>query len=277
MPPGIVLIMRSALGLLVVTCVLASGCAGTITPPKTAPAPAPREALLVLPGFGYSRDGERAIKALAPAMEAEGIDLYVPAYVTRAGLENSRETLRKFIRAQQLERYSRVHVFAFIAGGWTFNPLVEDAQLLPNLASVIYDRSPYQERAPRIAADKLKVLAWLRYGPVLFDIARTPYGGLPRQGVKVGLIVETTPTAFVRKYQKAARAYGPFDFDCQAFAQPHDDCIFVAINHTELYTRFGEVWPELRTFMRDNRFTARAERVPPQHDTLAATAAKGTR
>lgn len=269
--------MRSALGLLVLTSVFAAGCAGTITPPKTSPAPAAREALLVLPGFGYSRDGERAIKALAPAMQTEGIDLYVPAYVTRGGLKNSRETLRKFIRAQHLERYARVHVFAFLAGGWTFNPLAEDTQLLPNLASVVYDRSPYQERAPQIAADKLKVLAWLRYGPVLFDIARTPYTPLPRLDVRVGLIVETTPTPFVRKHQKAARAYGPFDFECKAFTQPHDDCIFVAINHTDLYLRFGEVWPELRAFMRDQRFTARADRMPPQHDALATNVAKGTR
>ena len=270
--------MRNAFRLLLIVGTMsAGGCAGTIAP-ATSPSGPAREALLILPGFGYSRDGERAIRALEPGMRAEGIDLYVPAFVTRSGLDDSREKLRRFIREQRLERYSRMHVFAFLAGGWTFNPLAEDADLLPNLASIVYDRSPYQERAPRIAAEKLKILAWLRYGPVLFDVAKAPYPPLPRSDVNVGMIVETSPTPFVRRYQETARSYGPFAFECTALAQPHDDCIFVAMHHTELYTRFGEVWPELRAFIRDSRFSVHAERTPPQHDALAAKAvARGTR
>ena len=50
-------------------------------------------------------------------------------------------------RENHLDRYRRVHVFAFIAGGWTFNPFGE-AGTLPNLSTIVYDRSPYQERAP---------------------------------------------------------------------------------------------------------------------------------
>ena len=244
-------------------CLSVTGCAGAIAPPKTAAAAPPAEALLVLPGFGYSRDGERAIRALAPAMRAEGIDLFVPTYIARGGLDDSRERLRRFVRDERLDRYQRVHVFAFLAGGWTFNPLTEDAQLLPNLASVVYDRSPFQERAPRIAAETLTVLAWLRYGSVLFDIAKTPYTPLPRREVKVGLLVETTPTSFVKKHQRAAHSYGPFAFECAAFSQPHDDCMFVALNHAELYERFGEVWPEVRSFMRSGHFTDAAPRQPP--------------
>jgi hypothetical protein len=267
--------MRNGIRLLLIAAtVMTGGCAGTITP-RTSPSGPAREALLVLPGFGYSSEGERAIRALEPIMRAEGIDLYVPAFVTRSGLDDSRKKLRHFIVEQRLERYSRVHVFAFLAGGWTFNPLAEDAGLLPNLASIVYDRSPYQERAPRIAAEKLKILAWLRYGPVLFDVAKAPYPPLPRSDVNVGMIVETSPTSFVLRYQEKARSYGPFAFDCAALSQPHDDCIFVPMHHTELYTRFGEVWPELRAFIRDSRFTAQAERTPPQHDTLAAKAVAG--
>lgn len=256
--------------LMLAACLVLAGCAGTITPPKTSAAAPAREALLVLPGFGYGRDGERAIKALAPAMRAEGIDLYVPDYVTRGGLDTSRDTLRRFLDAQRLDRYERVHVFAFLAGGWTVNPLLDDPHLLPNLASVVYDRSPYQERAPRIAAEKLRLLAWLRYGQVLFDVAKTPYRPLARPAVKVGLLIETTPTPFVRRYQSTARSYGAFAFDCDELTQPHDDCMFVALNHTELYTRFEEVWPELRVFIRDSRFSATAERTPPSVDALAA-------
>ena len=43
--------------------------------------------LLVLPGFGYSREGERAIRSLAPSLAADGIELFVPTYIARGGLD----------------------------------------------------------------------------------------------------------------------------------------------------------------------------------------------
>ena len=256
--------MRTTATFILLACLASTGCAGTIAPPKTSPAPAAPEALVILPGFGYSASGERAIRALAPAMREAGLDLYVPRYIHRSGLERSREELRHFIRDQRLERYRRVHVFAFLAGAWTFNALAQDATVLPNLASVVYDRSPYQERAPRIAADRIRLLAWLRYGPVLFDLAKAPYPALPRSGIKVGLIVETEPTGFLKRFDKTARSYGPFAFACDGFGQVFDDCMFAAVNHTELYTRFAEIWPELRAFISDGRFTAAAGRTAPK-------------
>jgi hypothetical protein len=74
----------------------------------------------------------------------------------------------------------------------------------------------------------------------------------------------------VKRFRNAARSYGPFAFDCAALAQPHDDCMFAALNHTDLYTHFGEVWPEVRAFIRDGRFTSGANRTPPQQDALDA-------
>ena len=63
----------------------------------------------------------------------------------------ARQTGDRFIQDNNLARYERLHVFAFLAGAWTLNPLL-DGRALPNLATVVYDRSPYQERAPRIAS-----------------------------------------------------------------------------------------------------------------------------
>ena len=252
--------MRSAF---IAACVTAGACAGTIAP-RTAPQPPPREALLVLPGFGYGNKAEHALRTLAPAMAGEGIDLYVPTYLERSGLEDSRDTLKRFIGEQRLGRYERVHVFAFLAGGWTFNLLAEDQDLLPNLASVVYDRSPYQERAPRIAAERLAPFAWLRYGRVLFELARTPYRPLPERAANVGIIVETEPTSLVKRFDKTARSYGPYSFDCAALAQPHVDCMYAALNHGEMYTHFGQLWPEVRAFLRDGRFSPTAVRTPPE-------------
>ena len=243
-------------------CLAGAGCAQAITPPKTSPAPPASEALIVLPGFGYSRSGERALKALAPTMAAAGLDLYVPDYVSRKGLFDSRQRLVRFLQDARLERYDRVHVFAFIAGGWTLNRIVDDYPL-SNLTSVIYDRSPYQERAPRIAQERLPILTWFRYGSAVSDIARAFYIPFLTSKVRVGLMVETKPTGFVRRFAKAADRKGPYQFACDAFAQPHDDCMYVALNHTELYTHFAELWPDVQAFIQGSRFTSTANRRAP--------------
>ena len=251
-------------------CLLLAACANAIVRPAVSPAKPAPDALVVLPGFGYDRDGERAFKSLAPAMAADGFDLYLPTFVSRSGLGESRERLRRFFQENHLERYRRVHVFAFIAGGWTFNPLGE-AGTLPNLSTIVYDRSPYQERAPRVALEKLRFLTWVRYGSVVFDVAKTPYAPLTLPDVKVALVVETAPTSFIKRHESTARGYGAYEFECAAFRQRYDDCLFVGINHDELYPRFGEVWPEVRSFIRTGRFSASANRTPPGGVATAAT------
>jgi hypothetical protein len=255
-------------------CLSLAACANAIVRPAVSPAKPVSDALVVLPGFGYDRGGERAFNALAASMAAEGFDLYLPTYVSRAGLEESRERLQQFFRERHLSRYERVHVFAFIAGGWTFNPLGE-AGSLPNLTTIVYDRSPYQERAPRVALEKIRLLTWVRYGDVVFDLARTSYVALTVPGVKVGLVVETSPTSFIKKHASTARSYGAYEFECGAFRQPYEDCLYVAMNHDELYARFGEVWPEVRSFIRTGRFSASANRTPPAPGPSAATGMRG--
>jgi hypothetical protein len=255
--------------LVVLACCATSGaCANAVVRPTVAPFKPATNALLVLPGLGYNREGERAFRSLASSMDAEGIDLYLPTYISRGGLEKSRERLQRFLRDNRLDRYEHVHVFAFLAGGWTFNPLVE-VDALPNLSTVVYDRSPYQERAPRIAREKLPFLTWIKYGSVVFDVARTPYAPLTAPEVRVGLLVETTPTPFITRYATSAGRDGPYHFECDAFGQRYDDCFYVAMNHGELYAHFAEVWPEVRSFIRSGHFTPSANRTPPTRDTPA--------
>lgn len=225
------------------------------------------EAFVVLRGFGYSGDGARAFRSLEPAINSQGMDLHVPDYLSRSGLDDSRKNLQRYIH-EKLARYERVHVFAFIAGGWSINPLVA-AGTVPHLRTVIYDRSPLQERAPRIADEKLHFLTWVRYGSPVFDLAHTPYPPMTDAAVKVGLVVETTPTDFVRDHEQVARSYGPFRFDCDAFAQRHDDCLYVGFNHDELYVHFADVWPDVLAFIRTGRFSSAANRTPPSGDPFA--------
>jgi hypothetical protein len=243
-------------------CACGAGCAGAMVQPKVAAPNVSSEALIVLPGFGYNHGGEQALRRLAPSMAAQGIDLFVPTFVSRAGLAESREHLRRLILANHFDRYDRVHVFAFIAGGWTLNPLV-GTESLRNLSTVVYDRSPYQERAPRIAVERLPWLAWLKYGRVVFDVARTPYTPINVPRVRVGLVVETEPTRFIRRFAATARRYGPYDFACDALTQPFDDCLYVPLDHGQLYTHFDEVWPEVLAFIRGGHFSESARRALP--------------
>ena len=258
--------MRVRLAIIAASACLAA-CAGPVVRPSVAPSAPNRDALLVLPGFGYGRTEDKAFRSVAVEAAGEGIDLYVAPFVTRSGLDTSGAKLERFIREHRLDRYGRLHVFAFIAGAWTFNPLVERHELA-NLATVIYDRSPFQERAPRIAAAKLPLLAWARYGSTLFDVAKTPYPPLTAPGVKVAIMVESRPTAFIRKHHDAARQYGPFAFGCDSFGQRHDDCLYLPMNHDDLYARFAEVWPEVLAFIRTRRFSDAASRVPPVDNEL---------
>jgi hypothetical protein len=232
---------------------VASGCLTACAGPRLTPALSPgsphRDALLILPGFGYARVAGQPFRVVRETAAASGIDVYVPAYVTRSGLEANRAALRAFIREQHLDRYERVHVFAFIAGAWTVNPLI-DAGALPNLATIVYDRSPFQERAPSIAVRDMRVPAWLRYGSTIFDVARTPYPPLARPGVRVALLVETKPTAFIEHHAKDGDTPPSDAFSCTAMRQRFDACAYTAMSHDELYTRFTEIWPSIESFMR---------------------------
>jgi hypothetical protein len=251
------------------SCGIVASCAGAVMP-RTQPAAVRKmDALLILPGFGYSRGGERVLRSLEPTMAAAGFDLFVPTYIARGGLVDSRAKLQRLMQEHHLERYERLHVFAFIAGAWTFNPIMERSAI-PNVATVVYDRSPFQERAPRIADEALHFRTWLRYGSPVFDVAKTPYLPLTTPNVAVGIVVETAPTALVKSHEALARSYGPLAFDCQDFQQRYDDCIYLPFSHDQVYTQFATVWPELLAFIKNTRFTSSANRTPPSGDPWAS-------
>jgi hypothetical protein len=118
----------------------------------------------------------------------------------------------------------------------------------------------------------MRLLTWVRYGSPVFEIAQTPYVPLTVPDAKVGLMVETRATSFIKRHAKTAGAYGAFRFDCDAFAQRYDDCLYLSMDHDELYERFAEIWPELLAFIRTGRFTSSANRTPPLGDPLSAQA-----
>lgn len=85
----------------------------------------------------------------------------------------------------ELERYERVHVQADILGGRVF-AMTPRERPAANLASLVVDRSPIEGRAPALVSGLLPATTRAIQGPLVEDMAATPYpdlvvpGGRPR-------------------------------------------------------------------------------------------------
>ena len=134
-----------------------------------------KEAILILPGFGDSKKGRKHQKNY---FQHKGYDLYIPIYKDNETLENCMHNLLNFYNTQHLDRYDKIHVFSYIIGSWTLNNFINEYGR-KNIATIVYDRSPIQERAPYIAANNLRLLLRLMgLRKIMDEMAETPYPSL---------------------------------------------------------------------------------------------------
>src|SRR5689334_12181970 len=98
----------SRIAVIVAAAVTAVSCAGPAMKPALTPAAPHQDALLILPGLGYGRGDGQAFRVIANSARADGIDVFVPPYLTRGGLADARSKLREYMRAQHLDRYERL-------------------------------------------------------------------------------------------------------------------------------------------------------------------------
>lgn len=223
------------------------------------------ESVLVLPGLGFAHENKKDMRAFATKLAAEGYDVYVPDYIRRKGLDASVGSLGEFIRRKRLDRAPKLHVFAYIMGGVTFDLYLEK-NALPNLGSVLYDRSPLQERAPVIVTTHLPIVGRILFGQVIFDLAKARYPTLSRSDIPIGILVENRATPFLRKHRKQALAMSPLSFDEEALAQPHTAICYVWLHHLEMYHRFDVLEPEVLSFLREGHFRESARTAPFDRD-----------
>lgn len=223
------------------------------------------ESVLVLPGLGYAHENKTDMRRFAATLAGEGYDVYVPDYIRRKGLDASVGSLDAFIRRTRLDRAPKLHVVAYIMGGVTFDLYLEK-HALPNLRSVLYDRSPLQERAPAIVTTQLPIAGRILFGQVIFDLARTGYPTLSRSDIPIGILVESRATPFLRKHRTQALAMSPLSFDAESFAQPHTALCYVWLHHLEMYHRFDVIEPEVLSFLREGHFTESARTAPFDRD-----------
>lgn len=196
-----------------------------------------KEAILILTGFGSKYHSLRNLKNY---FDTSAYDVYVPNYISRKSLEQTVCNLDKYWKKRGLSDYEKVHVFAYIVGSWSINTWLQENWLTtsahPNIKSIVYDRSPLQERAPYILISNYKLPNYIVFGPIMRDLHQTPYPALNNDSIQKGLLIEIYATGIVRKNQTTAAQLGPYCFETSCLKQPYLDAKYVPLNHDHMYT-----------------------------------------
>jgi hypothetical protein len=229
-----------------------------------------KEALLILPGFGSKMEG---IKDIGRYFAHKGYDLYIPQYIGRDSLGQCVASLDKFIAEQKLGEYKKLHVFSYIIGSWTLNRWIRQHPV-NNIATIVYDRSPLQERAPYALVKDMPFFTWLLEGDIVEEFSNTPYEPVVNDAKNIGIIMESRATKLIRKHKASALAPGGPDWSIAGRNQDCDDYFYTLNNHDEMYHDFGEIGPEILYFLRNGKFTEKAPRTKPSLDPFTKTRPK---
>lgn len=221
-----------------------------------------KEALLILPGFSDSKKRRKKQKAF---FEKLGYDLYIPDYHSRTSFALTVENLAAFYEAEGLGSYKKVHVFSYIIGSWAINTFIEENGR-KNIKTIIYDRSPLQERAPQIIEETIPLLGEMSKGKVLADFSKTPYPVMEQAGINIGIIVESKATKLMKFFRKKVLSYGAVQWDAAFFQQNFDDLIYTPLNHTQMYSRFDIIGGDIIHFLAYGQFRKTTRRIPYEWD-----------
>jgi len=217
------------------------------------------DALIVLVGLGNLLvDWEKLADGFT---QTQGMDIFVPDVIRRESIGQSVEALYRFIEVHKLSKYQRVHVFAYILGGRILNQFLS-MYTLPNLASIVYDRSPIQELAPVLATKHYPRLARLIFGKIIHELARTSYQPCPVDDIPIGLIIEGKATPIMCFFRRLESHFPLLDWSGEAFQQPYGDLMYVPLNHNEMYWRFDVYIKQLEYFYQSGNFGENARRIP---------------
>nr|WP_294861318.1 hypothetical protein [uncultured Fluviicola sp.] len=223
-----------------------------------------REAIVILAGLGSKVHNERKI---AQYFRDKGYDIYQPSYIYRKGIDKGVDKLERFSKKHELGSYKKVHFFCYIIGGWTFNRWYTKSGL-KNIETVIYDRSPLQERAPYVLMKDSKLIAYLVIGKVNRELATTPYSPLTNFKGKIGLLIETVPTKLILRHRKTAASLGPIQWNVDSLNQVHTDYSYIPVNHDEMYTNIEKAGPLVLGLIERGDFGKSVNHIAPTTDPL---------
>ena len=152
-----------------------------------------------------------------------------------------------------------------VLGGWTLNAWIA-RHPESNIATVVYDRSPLQERAAYVAVHDFPFLTWLAAGKIVREFSQTPYPPVPNGAMNIGIILESRATKLVRKHKETALSLGEVRWDVAGLGQDCDDYLYTLNNHDEMYHDLAVIGDEVLYFIRNGRFTPDAPRNSPGID-----------
>ncbi len=214
-------------------------------------------ALVILNGMG---DSKKNRKIQLDFFRDKGMDVYIPDYKQRSSLDESLYKFSVFYDNYEIDSYKEVNFLCYIIGGYVLNRYIE-LNGKKNIRRIIYDRSPIQERAARIGADKLPFLSRVKYGQILFDFSEVSLKPLSDDtNLEIGVIIENQATHLMRIFEKSSYKYGKYSFDVNDIEDNYDDFFHTWLDHELMYRRFDVIGAEILYFYREGIFTKKAKR-----------------
>ncbi len=222
-----------------------------------------KEALVVLNGFGSSK---RTIEIQKDFFKEKGYDLFIPDYIAKKSIDMTLANFFFFYKKNNLSSYKQVKIFCYIIGGYVLNQHIERYGK-GNITTIIYDRSPTQERAPRSATERFPFISKLLYGKVLSDFSNLQITSLSdARNLNIGVIIESKATRLMRFLKKTADKYGQYNYQAQYIEMNLDDFIYTHLDHDQMYRRFDIIGNEILYFLEQGVFTENAKREPYNWD-----------
>ena len=152
-----------------------------------------------------------------------------------------------------------MHVFAYILGTWIINSFIINSGI-QNITTIVYDRSPLQELAPRLIVDVIPLLGKVFSGRILEDFSKESYPSILKNELNIGIIVESKATPLIRIFRENLKSYGSIDWENLNFEQSYDDLIYTRLNHDEMYYRFDEIGEDILEFIKTSKFKKDSKR-----------------
>lgn len=215
-----------------------------------------KEAILILPGFGSRIHGT---KSIADFFFKKDYDVFIPDYIARGSIQKSVDNLNDFINKNNLKEYKKIHVFSYIVGSWVLNYWIQQNPE-NNIYSVVYDRSPLQERAPFALVKDMPLLIRLASGKIMEEFSKTPYPAMTDSKIRVGILIESKATKLVKKHKRSVLIQGEVSWSINSLKQEYKDYLYTWLNHDDMYTRFDIIGGEIFNFFKFGNFTSSAKR-----------------
>ena len=222
-----------------------------------------KEALVILNGFGDSRKNRKIQKEF---FRDKGYDLFIPEYVNRRSMDMTIKYFSNLYDEYNLDEYKEVKFLCYIVGGYVLNEHIQ-THGSGRITTIIYDRSPIQERAPKTVIKRMKIISQMIYGRVLYDFSKLELYSLGNKyDIEVGIIIESKATRLMRYFRKTSDSYGSYTYVPEEIDANQDDFMYTYLDHNMMYERFDVIGEDILHFLEFGRFTNKTRRIPYNWD-----------